>query len=257
MNCASLEQYTDAFVDGEVDASARIEVEKHMAACRSCKERLEFAAWMKQRLKSDAKMVAPAELRARVQQAFEGERRGSGWGRIDTSWRATAAVAALALLIFGVGRTLQTRGQIVQAGVVPLLEDVVRAHARPYPAEVARENQVPAYFENRVGFPVRPVEFADPSVRFLGARSAEVGGRQAVTLQYEVGGRRMTVVAFRPPARAGRIGESIEADGRSVRYVRVQGHMVPLVEHRGVLYAVVGDMEPEDGLRMVARASLR
>lgn len=257
MNCATLERYADAFVDGEVDASARIEVEKHLAACRSCKERLEFATWFKKRLKSDAKTAAPAELRAKVQRALESERRAGGWGRIDTSWRATAAVAALALLIFGVGRTLQTRGQIVQAGVAPLLEDVVRAHSRPYPAEVARENQVPAYFENRVGFPVRPVEFADPSVRFLGARSVEVGGRHAVTLQYDVAGRRMTVVAFRPPARAGQIGDSIESNGRSMRYVRVQGHLVPLVEHRGVLYAVVGDLEPEDGLRMAARASLR
>lgn len=257
MNCATLERYADAFVDGEVDASARIEVEKHLASCRACKERLDFAGWLKTRLKTDTKLSAPPELRAKVQRALETEKRGGSWGRVDTSWLATAAVAALALLIFGVGRNVQTRGQIVQAGVAPLLEDVVRAHARPYPAEVARHDQVPAYFENRVGFPVRPVEFADPSVRFLGARGAEVGGRQAVTLQYEVGGRRMTVVAFRPPARAGQIGDSIESNGRSIRYVQVQGHLVPLVEHRGVLYAVVGDLEPEDGLRMAARVSLR
>jgi hypothetical protein len=67
----------------------------------------------------------------------------------------------------------------------------------------------------------------------------------------------MSVIAFRPPARAGQIGQSAESDGRSVRYVRVQDHVVPLVEHRGVLYAVVGDLELEDGLRLVARASLR
>jgi anti-sigma factor RsiW len=257
MNCATLERYEDAFVDGEVDASARIEIEKHLASCRPCMERLEFAGWLKSRLKTAAQTPAPAELRDRVQRAFS-EERGSGWGRMDASWRTTAAVAAMALLIFGVGRTLDGGGrEVLQAGVAPLLEDVMRAHARPYPAEVARRDQVPAYFEQRVGFQVRPVEFGDPSVRFLGARAMEVGGRHAVTLQYEARGRRMTVVAFRPPARAGDFGERIEANGRSIRYVRVQGHLVPLVEHNGVLYAVVGDLAPEDGINMASRASLR
>lgn len=93
-------------------------------------------------------------------------------------------------------------------------------------------------------------------MRFLGARAVEVGGRHAVTLRYETHGRRMTVVAFRPPARAGQFGEHVESDGRSIRYVRVQGHLVPLVEHKGVLYAVVGDLDPEDGLRLAAHASL-
>jgi hypothetical protein len=80
-----------------------------------------------------------------------------------------------------------------------------------------------------------------------------------VTLQYEARGRKMTVVAFRPPARAlhDGVGEQVDAEGRSLRYVRVRGHLVPLVEHRGVVYAVVGDLAPEDGLRLAASASLR
>ena len=259
MNCDTLVRYADAFIDGEVDASARIEVERHVAGCQQCRERLEFASWMKRRLRSDAQIKAPKELRGRVERALT-EERSLGFGRIDTSWRATAAVAAVALLIFGVGRTLERAGngggEVLQAGMAPLLEDVVRAHARPYPAEVARRDQVLPYSQSHVGFPVRPVEFGDPSVHFLGARTVEVGGRHAVTLQYEARGRRMTVVAFRPPALAGEFGERIETGGRTVRYVRVQGHLVPFVEHQGVLYAVVGDLAPEDGLRMAAGASL-
>lgn len=256
MNCAAIERYVDAFVDGEVDASARIEVERHLSGCRACRDRLEFTGWLKNRLRSDIQTKAPEALRARVQKAFHEERSASGFGRVDASWRTTAAVAAVALLIFGVSRSLHGQSQVLQAGVAPLLEDVVRAHGRSYPSEVAQGDQVPA-FEQRVGFPVRPVEFGDPSVRFLGARAVEVGGRHAVTLLYEARGRRMTVVAFRPPARAGQFGERFESNGRSIRYVRVQDHLVPLVEHRGVLYAVVGDMDPEDGLQLAAHASLR
>lgn len=256
MNCAAIERYEDAFVDGEVDASARIEVERHLAACATCRERLAFVGWLKQRLKQEAQAKAPEALRQRVQQALRQEREADAFGRVDMSWRATAAVAAVALMIFGVGRAVQSQSQVLQAGVAPLLEDVVRVHGRSYPAEVAQGDQVPT-FEQRVGFPVRSVEFSDPSVRFLGARAVEVGGRHAVTLRYETHGRPMTVVAFRPPARAGQFGERVESGGRTIRYVRVQGHLVPLVEHQGVLYAVVGDLDPEDGLRLAAHASLR
>ena len=255
MNCATVERYADAVLDGEVDASARMELEKHLTACGCCRERLEFAGWLKQRLRSQGQVKAPAELRERVSCALQQE--SEPLGRIDASWGSTLVFAAAAVLIFGLGGVVEYRGPAVQAGMATVLEDVVRAHVRAYPAEVARRDQVPTYFSKKVGFAVKPVEFADPGVRFVGARRTEVGGRKAVTLRYEARGRRMTVVAFRPPERTGDFGEQIETDGRVLRYVRVKGHTVPLVEHDGVLYAVVGDMDPEDELRMAARASLQ
>ena len=255
MNCATVERYADAILDGEVDASARMEIERHLTACRCCRERLEFAGWLKQRLRSQGQAKAPAELRERVACALRQE--SEPLGRIDASWGSTLVFAAAAMLIFGLGGVVEYRGPAMQAGMATVLEDVVRAHKRAYPAEVAQRDQVPAYFSSKVGFSVKPVEFADPGVRFVGARHTEVGGRNAVTLRYEARGRRMTVVAFRPPERVDDLGEQIETNGRVVRYVRVKGHTVPLVEHEGVLYAVVGDMDPEDELKMAARASLR
>ncbi|MDB4987824.1 MAG: putative transrane anti-sigma factor, partial [Myxococcaceae bacterium] len=76
--------------------------------------------------------------------------------------------------------------------------------------------------------------------------------------QYEARGRKMTVVAFRPPAHAleDDVGERVEPSGRRVRYVHVGSHLVPLVEHGGVVYAVVGDLEPEDGLKLASQAEV-
>jgi anti-sigma factor RsiW len=258
MNCGTVDRYLDAFLDGEVDASAGMEVEKHLASCQSCKERLEFAQWLKRSVKSQAASETPQGMRERMQAALEAEGKVAQI-RFDTTWRGTAAAAAVALVVFGLGGALELKGQEIHAAaaVAPILEDVVRAHVRSVPSEVAKREQVPAYFEQRVGFPVQPVEFGDPSVRFVGARDILVGGRHAATLQYDVQGRRMTVVAFRPPAHAAQIGNEVDAGGRSVRYVRVAGHLVPLVEHGGVLYAVLGDLEPEDRIAMAARASLR
>ncbi len=258
MNCAGVDRCLDAFLDRELEGPAGTEIERHLEACSSCGERANMARWLKSSLKAEAQVSAPPELRARLQSVLA-EERVDELRTVDGSWRATAAAAALALCVFGVGGALELKGRTVQAGVISsLFEDVVRAHARPYPAEVAQGDLVPAYFQDRVGFPVRPVKFADPAVRFVGARHAEVGGRRAVTLRYEAAsGRRITVVAFRPPAEAAQIGEMAQTAGRSLRFVRVGGHLVPLVEHEGVVYAVVGDLDSEDPLRMAARASLR
>jgi anti-sigma factor (TIGR02949 family) len=256
MNCTSVERCVDALIDQEVDPSTRIAVEAHVASCPSCKDRVDFAQWVKKSIAIDGRISAPAELRARVQEALAVEETGHRFARLDANWISTAAVAAIALVVFGVGGVMQLKGPHVAARLAPLFEDVVRAHTRSYPAEVARREMVPAYFAGKVDFDVQPVDFGDPSVRFVGARHAEVAGRHAVTFQYESHGRRMTVVAFRPPARA-LDGEAERAavSGHDVRYVRVGGHVVPLIERGSVVYAVVGD-EPEDGLRLAGQASL-
>jgi anti-sigma factor (TIGR02949 family) len=258
MNCSTAERYLDAFLDGEVDPSAGIEVERHLASCASCAERLKFAEWLKRSVKQQqAEPAVPQDLRSRIESALDAER--SAPIKLDLSWRATAAAAAVALCVFGVGGALEMKGPALQTAsmVTPILEDVLRAHARDVPTEVAQRDQVPAYFEQRVGFKVRPVEFGDPSVRFVGARDIQAGGRHAATMQYEVHGRRLTVVAFRPPAGAGQIGEPANFEGQEVRFVRVMGHLVPIVQHDGVVYAVLGDLEPEDRLAMATRAAMR
>jgi anti-sigma factor RsiW len=260
VNCESVARCLDAVVDGEVDPSARISIERHLDDCGACRERLEFARAFQARLQDALRPGrAPEALRERVQTRLSEERGVFSLHRLDASWRATAIAAAVALGVFSLGRSLDSRGESLQASVAPILEDVIRSHARPYPAEVATTEQVPAYFENKVGFAVRPVDFADPTVRFVGARSTQVGGRSAATLEYEASGqRRMTVVAFRLPAFVSEIGEPLEGvQAQGVRFVRVNGHVVPLVEHEGVLYAVVGDMGPEDHLAFATRAALR
>lgn len=266
MNCAAVERYVDAVVDQEVDPSTRIAIEEHAVGCDACRERVAFARWMKGRLQREGKLSAPEALRERVQQSLaaeaaadvEGASLMPSFARVESSWRATAAFAAVALVVFGIGGALELKGQRTMARVGPLFEDVVRAHTRPYPAEVARRDLVPTYFADKVDFAVRPVDFSDPAVRFVGARHAEVGGRHAVTLQYEARGRKMTVVAFRPPAHAleNEIDERVDTAGRRMRYVHVGTHLVPIVEHGGVVYAVVGDLDPEDGLRLASQADV-
>ncbi len=257
MNCSNAERYLDALMDGELDPSARIEVDRHLGDCVACADRLALARALRDRLRATVPSgPAPEALRARVSQALR-EEGAPGWWRMDMSWRATAAAAAVAIMVFGVGGSIDSDSVGMQAGFAPIFDDVMRAHARGVPSEVKSRDQIPAYFEDRLGFRVKPVDFKDPAVRFVGARDSQVGGRQAATLQYEVHGRRMTVVAFRPPAHSAMLGEPLDTQGGGVvRAVRVHGHVVPLVEHEGVVYAVVSDLDADDRLELAAHASL-
>jgi anti-sigma factor RsiW len=253
MKCEAVERFISACIDDELDPTARVELERHLTGCAPCRERLEFSAWTKHALRGAAATPAPDALRQRVQGALRSER--AGHVRIGApGWRSTLLAAAAALFLLGLGGALQMHGPVQEAGVATLFEDVVRAHAAPYPAEVARRDQVPAYVQERVGFPVRSVDFADPSIRFVGARATEVGGRHAVTLRYDMHGRRMTVVAFRRPSQTAELGEPVEQGGRTFRAVRVSGQRVLVVEQDGVVYAVVGDLDHDVGVRLAAQA---
>ncbi len=258
MNCARADRYLDALMDDELDPSARIEVDRHLVDCSACGARLALARALREQLRAGVPpgRGAPDALRARVSAALR-EERAPTWSRLEGSWRATAAAAMVALVVFGVGGAIETEGVAVQASFAPIFDDVVRAHARDAPAEIESQEQIPAYFASRVGFRVKPVDFADPSVRFVGARDSQVGGRQSAMLQYEVHGRRMTVVVFRPPSHGAWLGEPRDTDGgRVVRVVRVHGHVVPVVEHDGLVYAVVSDLDADDRVELAAHASL-
>lgn len=258
--CDLVEEHVESVLDGEVDASTRVQFDRHLLECQQCQERVAFARGFRQHLKEAVAVpVAPESLRARMEGVLEAEQTTpSIWPRVHSDWRSTSAVAAAAAVVFVLGGAVQSASPSseVQAGL-PLVADVVRAHQASIVPEVRSRDAVPSYFEERVTFPVKAPDFGDPAVRFVGAGYTHVGGRQAAMLHYDARGRRMTVVAFRSPRQAPAALELAQEGGRPVQYFRVGGHAVPVVVHEGTMYAVVGDMDGADRLAIVAGASLR
>ena len=259
MKCELVERHVESVLDGEVDASVQVDFDRHVMECRECQERVAFAKAFRSHLKGAVGRPAASEsLKARVQRALEDESHEvSVWPAIQTNWRGTSAVAAAAALLFVLGGTVRMTDPSPEVSEgLPLLADVMNAHQASMVGEVREREAVPSYFEQRVNFPVRALDFEDPGVRFVGAGYTHVAGRRAATLHYDAHGRRVTVVAFRSPVKSPAPLEQAEAQGRAIRYFRVGGHAVPVVVHDGTMYAVVGDMDGEDRLAIAARASL-
>ena len=69
MDCKQALALLDAYVDGELDLSASLELEAHLAECAACRARREALAGLSGRLRAGlTRHAAPADLRARLAQ---------------------------------------------------------------------------------------------------------------------------------------------------------------------------------------------
>ncbi len=94
----------DPFVDGELTPERMLEVEQHLTSCRDCLEQMRLTTAIKLGTRDVVRRSAPvaAEFRARVQQAFDTERRRAEADTAEVEkqgylrWRTILPVAAAA-----------------------------------------------------------------------------------------------------------------------------------------------------------------
>jgi anti-sigma factor (TIGR02949 family) len=271
MACPNVLPHVDAFVDGELDPSPQVEIERHVAVCEHCRREVTATRALKAALRAQAdEMRAPEALRVRVRGALGEARDGARWG--DRAWSGTLLVAAAGMLVvFGAGLWPATPERTVVAPAplatqsVALLPDVIERHTDPLPTEsgTERPEDVPNWFRGKLGFRVGPVQFQAPGVTFLGARVSQVGAERAAKLYYRVGSSRVTVVAFEAsPSVRRALARELEASrhaligGHDVAYHSVRGYTVPVFEDGGVVYAITGDVDQRTLLNLLESARL-
>lgn len=283
ITCEVLRRHVDAVVDGEVDPDTQIEFERHLAECGPCRVHTSFARSFKKQVKEACgPSEPPGDLAARVRAALDTEdaRRaaaqpGAPVGtpepksaplgiagirlhpvRARYAVPAAAAAVALAVIAAQSGDDSENGFQAdIQSSSI--FEDIVRRHSSEHPAEVSGPpTQVASWFQGKLEFPVRPVAFASPDVRLVGARISNVNNREAAAFYYTVGGHRVTVMVFEPSTPVGGYARAANVRGRRLYYGQAHGHTVPLVEHDGLTYAFTGDLDRRALLQLAASARL-
>jgi anti-sigma factor RsiW len=194
--CQSIDTLSMAFLDDELAAEERRELELHLLDCASCREHIDAQ-------RSDLELVraalvappAPALLKARIARALDAEdaavlrserRRWSQWMLPGSAM--VAAAAAIAVFV-GFG------GQSSRSSA---LDHVVKQQAQPWPLEVQGDGTGPwlrAHFA-----PVEPPSFTEPGIALRGARLMPNGiaNHDAAALQYlvSIGENRVTLTAI-------------------------------------------------------------
>jgi anti-sigma factor (TIGR02949 family) len=260
VSCKLVRRHLGAFVDGELDPATQIEFERHLDACPGCQEHLAFErSFRRQTRDSIGGVEAPEHLWGRALHRLDeiDETKAQHTSLIEVRpmrWRQTGliAAAAAALLIIGGVVGLPDRSDYQGAG---MLQDVVDLHSKALPSDVEAEapQEVVRYFQGKTPFPVKPAQFEEPSVKFVGARYIRVGSHPAAALYYNHGGRRVTLLVFQSPelvqnARRTQVG------GRELYYHDVGGNVVTIRQHGGVNYAFFGDLDRPVLFQLAANA---
>jgi len=275
MECRATQKHLSAYVDGELEPSPMLDVEEHLSGCPVCAEERAVVAALKHEIHRQLRApAAPPHLRARVLDALTGvqveheERHGA-----SHTWMTVAAVAASVLLVLGsVFGTDSGHIEMADAtgpGALDIVRDVVSRHKDELPSEISTQvpEQATSWFRDKLSFRARPVDFAEPSVHFVGGRISQVGDHQAAKLSYAVGGSRLTLVMFKAPtqlmnvlsseAELTRLGaHHVRMGNRELTYHTLQGYTVPIIQQSGIVYAFAGDLDQSNLLRLVAKARI-
>lgn len=200
--CQSIDTLAMAYLDDELVAEERRELELHVLDCAPCRHHVEAErAELAHLRKALAAPPAPDLFKARLARALDDEDRTaaktsrqrslSSIGRwlLPGSAMAVAAVAIFAFVAIRPPEAAQRSGAVAK--------EVVRQQTRTMPLEVQGAGTGPWLRANFA--PIEPPTFrtARHEIRLLGARLTAVSGHNAAQLRYLVtsGGNQFTLTA--------------------------------------------------------------
>jgi anti-sigma factor RsiW len=187
-----------AYLDDELAAEERRELEVHLMECASCRQHVEGErADLEMMRRALAPPPAPEVMKERIARALDDEDRRvvraerKAWSRWILPGTAVTAAAAALFVFLGVGlKPPQTRP--IAATVA---YEVVRQQTRPLPLEVQGASTGSWLREHFA--PVEPPQFTEPGIQLIGARATAIQGHDAALLRYivTVGLNRMSLTA--------------------------------------------------------------
>jgi anti-sigma factor RsiW len=108
MNCAEVRRMLDAYLDGELDLTRKLDVETHLPGCATCKDAAEEITKFCSLVRMGAPVYkGPPELKAKIQAALQKESKPRcGW--FSQFSLPLAYAAAVLVLSFGLAWTWRT-----------------------------------------------------------------------------------------------------------------------------------------------------
>ena len=256
--CSTIDTLAMAYLDDELAAEERRELDLHLTECAACKKHVEAErselAHLRGRL---AAPPAPDLLRAKVARALDLEDRAqrARWTRWILPGSSIMAAAAAIAVFVGINPAASQ-----EVGAVA--KDAMHQQTRALPLEVqgASTNAwLREHFEPQVDVP----QVEGPDGQLLGARAISVNGHDAVLLLYRVnlGGTafNLSVEMLRD------MGDGDLQDGDEVRIGSRTLHVVTLKDRTMVTYVAANhvgyiflapDLSDNDLINLVAHTDL-
>lgn len=237
LRCAGISRFVDTYIDGEFGEGDRVEFESHLSDCDGCRAKVRLQADWKKAIKAAApREQAPAALRNRIARSIARE------AKPMQTWRQWAVRALPAAMAVGLMATFA----VSKLQWSPVAADVVAKHQRNLPIEVSGaggSEQVRRWYEDKVGFPVRPPQFHNESATLRGGRLASIGDKQAAYLVYDMNGNKVSVFVFDSAEVPMEGRKHVMIGNREVYFDQEHGYNVASYRDRGVGYAIASDLD--------------
>jgi anti-sigma factor RsiW len=197
MKCDESRLAIGQYVDGELDANRRKELEEHLAGCEACSEVFREAKQLQQDVRLNAPYYrAPSGLEDAVREGLR--RKAAGPGQvvsISPRWR-WAAIAASVLLMLSLGWNVKEMRSRPGEGDV-LAQEILSSHVRSlmgnHLMDVVSTDQhtVKPWFAGKLDFAPNVKDLSAEGFPLLGGRVEYIAGRNAAALVY---GRRQHIL---------------------------------------------------------------
>jgi anti-sigma factor RsiW len=247
MDCSTAKSKLFPYVDGELSAEARDQVEAHLAECGACRRLVDLEVAFRETY-VEALRPDPASERVRERvgallSGLEGERRARR--RRAGVRRLAFALAAAVLLTGGVlgGLALQkhigpasTVADIADAAVeqhLKLVRDLLPHDIKDVPPKAAEE-----WFRKRLAFNVSLPDLKTDSLQFLGGRISHLRDVEVAALEYKVEGNKVSLFIIPEEAyRRLQLG-----DKPRFKVVSHRGYDVVIWRSQGAGYTLVSEI---------------
>ena len=179
MNCRELETALPPYLDGELIAEARLDVEAHLVACATCARRVEAERHNLTLIREAARLASPCAPEALRVRALGAVRQDAA-RQARARWARTSAAAA------GLTLAVLAGHQQYRAFQRRLFEaDAAKRHARHFPLEVQdpSADSLEQWFGGKLDHRVAVPRF--PNATAAGARLLQVRDKPAAYIRFE------------------------------------------------------------------------